>query len=64
MMYAVKVPFENSFLYVTEYGHSVGNLKPVLFNTLEEAHEHALFWGPNAIVVDFNSGDKQDLPGV
>ena len=54
--YAVKVPFDHEqsdMLYVTE-GDTKFHLRVKLFDTVEEAEEHAKLWGDNATVVEFN----------
>ena len=45
--YAVKIPFDHDLsdmLYVTE-GDTKFQLRAKLFDTIEEAEEHALLWG-------------------
>lgn len=54
--YAVKIPFDHDLsdmLYVTE-GDTKFQLRAKLFDTVEEAEEHALLWGDKAVVVEFN----------
>jgi len=61
--YAVKIPFDDSgdMLYVTEgdcllqsEGDSTFHLRPLLFNSIKDAQEHAKLWGEKAIVVDYD----------
>lgn len=47
------VPFDGEMLYVTE-GDSKFQLRAKLFETHEEAQEHASVWGEHAVVVEFN----------
>lgn len=55
MKYAVKVPFntgdkEDDMLFVTE-GDPKFSFRIKLFNTSEDAREHADIWGSGAVVV-------------
>ena len=59
MSYAVKVPFDGEMLYVTE-GDTKFQLRAKLFNTKEEAQQHADRWGEHAEVVEF-TGDSELL---
>jgi len=47
--WAIKVPFEDDWLYVTQ--GSIDNTQPVVYNNKEEARKAAQIWGPNAEVV-------------
>lgn len=54
--YAVKVPFgdeEADRLFVTE-GDTKFKLRIKLFDTVEQAREHAETWGPGATVVELD----------
>jgi len=54
--YAVKVPFgdeEDDKLFVTE-GDTKFKLQIKLFNTVDDAREHADLWGPAATVVELD----------
>jgi hypothetical protein len=57
-MYAVKIPFdkEGDMLYVTE-GDSKFHLRPLLFDTEQQAKQHAELWGDKAVVVEY-TGDE------
>lgn len=52
MSYAVKVPFDGEMLYVTE-GDTKFQLRAKLFDTKEEAQQHADIWGEHAEVVEY-----------
>lgn len=47
--YAIKVPFEDSFLYVT----CIESHEPLLFTSKSEAQERAEIWGPKAEAVEY-----------
>lgn len=49
--YAVKVPFENGKLYVTNNNHE--DLQVLSFENYDDAVELAQMFGPNAEVVEF-----------
>jgi hypothetical protein len=52
--YAIKVPFgdeEDDRLFVTE-GDTKFKLRIKLFESIQDAREHADLWGPNATVVE------------
>lgn len=54
--YAVKVPFgseNDDMLFVTE-GDTKFKLRIKLFDTIDEAREHAELWGENAVVVELD----------
>ena len=56
--YAIKVPFEDSFLYVTI--GSMYNLKVKTYDTLVEARiEARVIWGPHAQVVEYIEGENE-----
>ena len=55
-MYAVKIPFDDDMLYVTE-GDSKFHLRVKVFNNIKDAQEHAALWGDKAIVVEYE-GDE------
>lgn len=55
--YAVKVPFDDGMLYVTE-GDSKFHLRVKLFDTEQQANEHAILWGERAVVVDYTEGSE------
>jgi hypothetical protein len=48
--YAVMVPFDGDMLYVTE-GDTKFQLRAKLFDTEQQAKEHAELWGEQAAVV-------------
>ena len=50
--YAVMVPMDGEMLYVTE-GDTKFQLRAKLFNTQEEAQQHADLWGEHAAVVEY-----------
>lgn len=52
MKYAVMVPMEDDMLYVTENSTDF-ELKAKLFDTEQEAVEHAEIWGKHAVVVEY-----------
>lgn len=52
-MYAIKVPFDDSMLYVIDVRPGSDELKPRTFDTIEEAEDHATLWGDKAIVVEY-----------
>ena len=54
--YAVRVPFDEEMLYVTE-GDTKFQLRVKLFNTKEEANLHADLWGELAEVVEYDDKD-------
>lgn len=56
-MYAIKVPFQDVMLYVTE-GDSKFQLAVKVFNTRQEAKNHAILWGDSAVVVKYNKDRK------
>jgi hypothetical protein len=50
--YAVMVPMDGDMLYVVE-GDTKFQLRAKLFDTEEEATEHAEIWGEHAAVVEY-----------
>lgn len=54
MSYAVKIPFDDVMLYVTE-GDSKFHLRSRMFETHEQAQQHAALWGGGAVVVKYPS---------
>jgi NhaP-type Na+/H+ and K+/H+ antiporter len=52
MKYAVMVPMEDDMLYVIENSTDF-ELKAKLFDTEQEAIEHAEIWGKHAVVVEY-----------
>lgn len=57
MKYAIKVPFDDTWLYVT-HGDSKFQIRPVLYETREEAEEAAKSWKIYE-VVEYESKDWQ-----
>lgn len=57
MKYAVKYPFNDEYLYVI-HGDSKFQLRPILFDSIEEAADLADVWGEDAIVVTVNIEDS------
>lgn len=55
-MYAVKVPFDDTMLYVVE-GDSKFQLRPKMFETEDAAQAHAEIWGESAIVVEYKEDE-------
>ena len=55
MKYAVKVPFEEDYIFVTKDGPE--GLAIVLYDTREEAEQQALAWGGKGIVVEYKDLD-------
>ena len=51
MKYAVKVPFEDDYLFVTREGPE--GLEIVLYDTREQAEQQALIWGGAGVVVEY-----------
>lgn len=51
-MYAIKVPFDDDMLYVTE-GDTKFHLRVKLFDTREEAEKEAAIWGEHSVVVEY-----------
>lgn len=56
-MYAIQVPFQDVMLYVTE-GDSKFQLAVKLFDTRQDANNHAILWGDGAVVVEYNKDRK------
>lgn len=56
MTYAVKVPFENGMLYVTE--GNFNDLKVKTYEDLDHAIEARMLWGPKAQVVEYKEEDE------
>jgi len=54
--YAIQIPFDGETLYVTE-GDTKFQLRVKLFDTREEAEQHAQSWGEHAEVVEYK-GDS------
>ena len=50
--YAVKVPFDDEMMYITE-GDTKFQLRVKLFNSKPEAEQHADLWGDQAVVVEY-----------
>lgn len=50
--YAVMVPMDGEMLYVTE-GDTKFQLRAKLFDTEQQATEHAELWGEQAVVVEY-----------
>jgi len=49
--YAIKVMLSaDDWIYVTEPEGSMFELKPILFNSRQEAEEHAAMWGVSKVV--------------
>lgn len=51
MKYAVKVPFDGSMLYVVDA--DLPDLQRKIFDTYEDAVEHAEIFGEHAVVVKY-----------
>jgi len=51
MKYAIKIPFEDNFLYLTE--GSLDDLQVVLYNTREEAERESSTWGTSVEIVEY-----------
>ena len=49
--YAVKVPFEDDYIFVTKDG--VEGLAIVLYDTREEAEQQAKIWNGHGVVVEY-----------
>ena len=49
--YAVKVPFEDDYIFVTKDG--VEGLAIVLYDTREEAEQQAKIWNGQGVVVEY-----------
>lgn len=56
-MYAIQVPFQDVMLYVTE-GDSKFQLAVKLFDTRQDANNHAILWGDGAVVGEYNKDRK------
>lgn len=57
MMFGVKVKFlDDEYLWVTE-GDNKFQIRPKLFETKEEAQDHANIWGLDATVEEYNEPD-------
>ena len=54
--YGVMIPFDDSHMWVSTESKGY-DLKPLLFDTPEEAFEHADIWGPLAIVAEYEVKD-------
>lgn len=54
--YGVMIPFNGSHMWVSKDSKDY-DLKPLLFDTQEEAFEHADIWGPLAIVAEYEVKD-------
>jgi len=50
--YAVMVPMDDEMMYVTE-GDTKFQLRAKLFDTEQQAKEHAELWGEQAVVVEY-----------
>jgi hypothetical protein len=62
MKYGIKIPFilDHDYMWVTQ-GDSKFHLKPILFETREEAEEYALHvWGETAIVEVYGETENSD----
>ena len=55
MKYAVKIPFEEDYLFVTREGPD--GIEIVLYDTREEAEAQALIWGGAGVVVEYTDLD-------
>lgn len=53
MKYAVMVPIDGDYIYVTEIGKNSEDLTPVLHDTRESALESASIWGKFAKIVEY-----------
>lgn len=51
-MYAIKIPFDGDWLYVTRLTEIPGEVEPQIFNTRAEAETAAQIWGKHALVVE------------
>lgn len=54
--YGVMIPFDGSPMWVTKDSKD-HEPRPLLFDTAEEAFEHADIWGPLAVVVEYETTD-------
>jgi len=50
--YGVMIPFDDSHMWVSKDSKDQ-ELKPLLFDTQEEAYNHADIWGPLAVVAEY-----------
>lgn len=55
MKYAVKVPFEEDYLFVTREGPD--GVEIVLYDTREDAEEQAKIWAGKGVVVEYTDVD-------
>ena len=60
MKYAVMVPFDDTYIYVTDINKDTFNVMPVLHDTREAAEEAASIWGAHARVVEYTVSEKLD----
>ena len=56
-MYAIKIPYPSGDEWVTE-GDSKFQLAVKLFDTRQDADNHAILWGDGAVVVEYNKDRK------
>ena len=54
--YAVKVPFEEDYIFVTKDGPE--GLAIVLYDTREEAEQQAKIWNGNGVVVEYEDRNE------
>lgn len=59
-MWAVKVPFDGIYLYLTE-GDSKFNLRVRTFETREKAEDYASLWGDDCIVLEYKNESVDDM---
>lgn len=52
--FAVMIPFDGDYMYVTRPTGSMYEVEPVLYDTKKEAEEAATIWGAVARVVEYN----------
>lgn len=61
-LYAIKIPFDNTWLYLTEVLEGMDFHTPAIkaFSSIEEAEHTARVWGEKAEIVDFPNFDVSD----
>ena len=52
--FAIKVPFDGGFIFVTQQGKEFGEVFPVTFDSFESAKKASEIWGKLAVVVEYN----------
>lgn len=59
MPYAIQIPFDGDWLYVTRLTETPGEPVAQTYETREQAETAAQIWGENAVVVEIKDNEHE-----